>query len=83
MGVGLGRKEAKCVVSVRRLGVLFHMTNLNTLHCSTGHALLFLARPMKQKTSLMKCVPEHTARVTHNNSHLQCSEACSLREVLN
>ena len=38
--------------------VLF--SKVNTLLCSTAHALSFLACSMKQKNLLMKCAPRHT-----------------------
>ena len=35
-------------------------SKVNTLFCSTGHALLFQVCSMKQKNFLMKCAPGHT-----------------------
>lgn len=71
--VGEEEIKAMCVVSVRTLSVLFHMTRL--VHCNfsfqtwTRYIVLLLTHYcfwralMKQKTSLMKCVPEPSLSV--------------------
>ena len=43
-------------------------SKVNTLFCSTGHALLFKVCSMKQKNLLMKCAPGHTLSVLKNIS---------------